>query len=208
MYLMCLNRKIKYQETGILKLLIIFIRSSVIWERVHDYPLGLESYQLKINLTAPKLTFPGIKEKKPYSITSLPFVGLIYENIKKEKRIMDIDEILKFCDETLKRVLKEVKKIDLDVKHGYADLTLSKDDAEFMVDMVASPANNSIGSVLNRVILATTVDYIWQERNRRVFTQEKRDEQIMINTITDNIRMQLISFRVKNSIQIKKVEDS
>ncbi|GJU48227.1 hypothetical protein Tco_1217782 [Tanacetum coccineum] len=67
------------------------------------------------------------EEKKPYTSNSLPFIGLIYENSKKEKRIMDIDEILKFCDATLKRVLKEVKKINLDVKH--ADPTLSKDDA-------------------------------------------------------------------------------
>ncbi|GJX62686.1 hypothetical protein Tco_0295586 [Tanacetum coccineum] len=104
MYLMCLDGKIKYREAGILK-------------------------SLNVNLTAPKLTFPGIEEKKPYNNNSLPFIGLIYENSKKEKRIMDIDEIPKFCDATLKRVLKEVKKINLDVKHGYADPTLSKDDA-------------------------------------------------------------------------------
>ncbi|GKC81478.1 hypothetical protein Tco_1137195 [Tanacetum coccineum] len=72
-------------------------------------------------------------EQKPYTITSLPFVGLIYENSKKEKRIMDIDEISKFYDATLKRVLKNVKKINLDVKHDYADPTLNKDDAEYMV---------------------------------------------------------------------------
>ncbi|GKE33538.1 hypothetical protein Tco_1452860 [Tanacetum coccineum] len=101
MYLMCLNGKIKYQETGILKSLIVFIKSSVIYEIVHDYQLGLESNQLKNN--------------------------------KNEKRIMDIDEIKKFCDATLKRILKEVKKINLDVKHGYADLTLTKNDVEFMV---------------------------------------------------------------------------
>ncbi|GJW44724.1 hypothetical protein Tco_0073523 [Tanacetum coccineum] len=75
--------------------------SCVIWERVHDYLLGLESYQVK--------------------------------NSKKEKRIMDIDEIQKFCDVTLKRVLKEMKKINLDVKHGYVDPTFSKDDAKFKV---------------------------------------------------------------------------
>ncbi|GKE91665.1 hypothetical protein Tco_1572760, partial [Tanacetum coccineum] len=51
---------------------------------------------------------------------------------KKEKRIMDIDEILKFCNATLERVLKEVKKINLDVKYGYADPALSDQDAEFM----------------------------------------------------------------------------
>nr|GEU99660.1 retrovirus-related Pol polyprotein from transposon TNT 1-94 [Tanacetum cinerariifolium] len=45
---------------------------------------------------------------------------------------MDIDEINKFCDAILKRVLKNDKKINLGVKHGYADPALSKDDAEFM----------------------------------------------------------------------------
>ncbi|GJT24819.1 hypothetical protein Tco_0894756 [Tanacetum coccineum] len=74
--------------------------------------------------------------------------------------------------------------------------------------MVATPANNSIRSVLNRVIVATTVYYLWQIRNKRVFTKKKRDEQIMTNTITDNIRMQLLSFKVKNSAQIKNVEES
>nr|GEX17227.1 hypothetical protein [Tanacetum cinerariifolium] len=72
--------------------------SNVIYERVHDYHLGLKGYQVKVNLTAPKLIFPSIKETKSYTITSLPFVGLIYENSKKKKRIMDIDEIPKFCD--------------------------------------------------------------------------------------------------------------
>ncbi|GJX75438.1 hypothetical protein Tco_0314033 [Tanacetum coccineum] len=107
--------------------------SCVIWKRVHEFQLGLESYQVKVNFTAPKLISPGIKEKKPYTSTSLPFVRLIYEYSKKEKRIMDIDEIPKFCDVTLKRVLKEMKKINLDVKHGYVDPSLSKDDAKFMV---------------------------------------------------------------------------
>nr|GEU36183.1 retrovirus-related Pol polyprotein from transposon TNT 1-94 [Tanacetum cinerariifolium] len=51
---------------------------------------------------------------------------------KKEKSYMNIDEISKFCDATLKRVLEKVKKINMDVKHGYADLALSNDDAEFM----------------------------------------------------------------------------
>nr|GEX31416.1 hypothetical protein [Tanacetum cinerariifolium] len=91
-----------------------------------------EIYQLKVNLTAPKLTFPGIGEKTPYAIATLPFVGLIYENINKEKRIMDIDEIPKFCDVTLKRVLKDVKRTNLDVEHGYENPPLSDEDASLM----------------------------------------------------------------------------
>ncbi|GKC51772.1 hypothetical protein Tco_1074517 [Tanacetum coccineum] len=35
--------------------------------------------------------------------------GLIYLNNKEEKRVMNLVEIVKFCDDTLERVLKEVK---------------------------------------------------------------------------------------------------
>ncbi|GKD78166.1 hypothetical protein Tco_1340787 [Tanacetum coccineum] len=101
------ERKIEHLRNELLKSLIVFIRSSVIWDRVHDYQHGMESYQMKVNLTSPILGFPNIEAEKPYSITTLPFVGLIYENSKKQKRIMDIDKIPK--------------------------LSLSKEDADMMV---------------------------------------------------------------------------
>ncbi|GJT96701.1 hypothetical protein Tco_1092219 [Tanacetum coccineum] len=56
-------------------------------------------------------------------------IGLIYENNKKEKREIVIKEIPKFCDATLKRVLENVKKFNLDVKHDYADPNLNDEDA-------------------------------------------------------------------------------
>ncbi|GJX23219.1 hypothetical protein Tco_0227664 [Tanacetum coccineum] len=106
--------------------------TSVFWERVHDYQLGMESYQIKVNLTAQKLTFLGIEVETPYTIIALPFVGLIYENCKKERRVMDIDEIPKLCDATLKRVLEKVTKINLDVKHSYKNPPFSNQDAELI----------------------------------------------------------------------------
>ncbi|GJR09733.1 hypothetical protein Tco_0792385 [Tanacetum coccineum] len=91
MYLMCINRKIKdYRQTGLLKSLILFIRSCVYWERVHDYQLGMESYQEKVNLIAPTPTFQGIEEEKLLTITSDLIVGLIYESSKQENRVIDI----------------------------------------------------------------------------------------------------------------------
>ncbi|GJV80770.1 hypothetical protein Tco_1516640 [Tanacetum coccineum] len=89
--------------------LITFIRSCVIWERVHDFQLGIKSYQIKVNLTAPTLTFPGIEAHDPYSIVDKPTTGLIYSNIKDEKWVMYLVEIVKFCDATLEKVLNEVK---------------------------------------------------------------------------------------------------
>ncbi|GKD49962.1 retrovirus-related pol polyprotein from transposon TNT 1-94 [Tanacetum coccineum] len=46
MYLLIMNGKVPdYAETGLLWSLSVFIRSLVIWERVHDFQLGVESYQ-------------------------------------------------------------------------------------------------------------------------------------------------------------------
>ncbi|GJU86605.1 hypothetical protein Tco_1294151 [Tanacetum coccineum] len=75
----------------------VYSEKKIIDERVHDYQLGLESHQQKVNLTAPTLTFPGIEEKKLLTITSDHVVGLIYENNKKEKRY--IQERLKHHDQ-------------------------------------------------------------------------------------------------------------
>ncbi|GKD65400.1 hypothetical protein Tco_1307508, partial [Tanacetum coccineum] len=51
-YLLIMNGKVPdYADTRLLWSLSVFIRSTVIWERVHDFQLGIESYQQKVNLT-------------------------------------------------------------------------------------------------------------------------------------------------------------
>ncbi|GKG22166.1 hypothetical protein Tco_0387469, partial [Tanacetum coccineum] len=43
-----------------------------------------------------------------------------------------------------------------------------------LIDKAAEcPCNNAIRSVLRRIILATTVYYIWKERNSRIVTNDK-----------------------------------
>nr|GFA39961.1 hypothetical protein [Tanacetum cinerariifolium] len=108
-YYLCRNRKVNYQETNLMNSLITFIRSRVIWKRVHDFQLEIESSQIKVNLTAPTLTFHGIEAHEPYSIVDKPSTCLIYLNSKDEKQVMYLTEIVKFCDATPEKVLKEVK---------------------------------------------------------------------------------------------------
>nr|GEW82166.1 hypothetical protein [Tanacetum cinerariifolium] len=47
--------------------------------------LGVESYQQKVNLTAPTITFPSIEKFKVFSIVSELVYGIIYKNNKKKK---------------------------------------------------------------------------------------------------------------------------
>ncbi|GJV23937.1 hypothetical protein Tco_1376632 [Tanacetum coccineum] len=133
MYLLIMNNKVPdYANTGLLWSLSVFIRSSVIWERVHNFQLGIESYQQKINLTAPTITFPRIKENDVFSIVYEPVHGIIYTNSKKEKRVIRPSEIHKFCDATLRRTLEGLKSYYNDVKYGYVQKELTNDEVEFI----------------------------------------------------------------------------
>ncbi|GJX37272.1 hypothetical protein Tco_0250575 [Tanacetum coccineum] len=132
-YLLIMNGKVPdYADTGLLWSLSVFIRSSVIWERVHDFQLGNESYQQKVNLTAPTMTFPGIEEYEVFSIVYDLVHGIIYKNSKKEKRVMRHSEIHKFCDATLMRVLEGLKSYNNDVKYGYVQKELTSDEVEYL----------------------------------------------------------------------------
>ncbi|GJT90421.1 hypothetical protein Tco_1079266 [Tanacetum coccineum] len=101
-------------------------------ERVHDFQLGIESYQQKVNLTAPTITFPGIEKHKMFSIIYEPVHGILYKNSKKEKKVMRHSEIHKFYDATLNRVLEGLKSYNNDVKYGYTQRELNNDEIEYL----------------------------------------------------------------------------
>nr|GEV35556.1 Gag-Pol polyprotein [Tanacetum cinerariifolium] len=50
LYYLCRNKKVNYHETKLMNSLITFIRSHVIWERVNDFQLGIESYQIRVGI--------------------------------------------------------------------------------------------------------------------------------------------------------------
>ncbi|GKD86050.1 hypothetical protein Tco_1357204, partial [Tanacetum coccineum] len=61
----------------------------------------------------------SIKKYKMFSIISELVYDIIYKNNKKEKRVMRHQEVHKFYDATLKRVLEGLKSYNNDVKYGY-----------------------------------------------------------------------------------------
>nr|GEX09911.1 hypothetical protein [Tanacetum cinerariifolium] len=133
MYLLIMNEKVPdYAETGLLWSLSVFIRISVIWERVHNFQLGIESYQQKVNLTAPILSFSKIEKHEMFSIIYDPVHGIIYKNSKKEKKVMRHSEIHKFCDATRNKVLEGLKSYNNDVRYGYNQRDLTKNEVEYL----------------------------------------------------------------------------
>ncbi|GKC71129.1 hypothetical protein Tco_1117012, partial [Tanacetum coccineum] len=104
LYYLCRN-KVNYRETKLLNSLITLIKSRVTWERVHDFQLGIESYQIRVSLLmllAAKgfklrvslmmlLTAKGFKLRVLIIFGTLPFsVGSI-----KAVIIRDQDKLLK-----------------------------------------------------------------------------------------------------------------
>nr|GEV36302.1 hypothetical protein [Tanacetum cinerariifolium] len=86
----------------------------------------------KVNLTAPTISFLRIKKHEMFFIIYEPVHGIIYKNSKKEKRVMRLSKIHKFCDATLNRVLEGLKSYNNDVKYGYIQKDLTKDEAEYL----------------------------------------------------------------------------
>ncbi|GKB08429.1 hypothetical protein Tco_0836713 [Tanacetum coccineum] len=82
----------------------MFTRSLVIKCQSEDLRLGVESYQKKLNITAPQKTFPEIEFKELYTPSYKP-PGVIYEDLNKQnKRVIRADELYKFSDGILKKV--------------------------------------------------------------------------------------------------------
>ncbi|GJY62134.1 retrovirus-related pol polyprotein from transposon TNT 1-94, partial [Tanacetum coccineum] len=82
--------------------------SSLIWERVHDFQHGIKSYQQKINLTAPTITFPRIEEYDVFSIVmrrTLEGLKSYYNDVKygyvQKELTNDEVEFLKLFEEEI-----------------------------------------------------------------------------------------------------------
>ncbi|GKC46844.1 hypothetical protein Tco_1064566, partial [Tanacetum coccineum] len=114
----------------------MFTRSLVIQKRAEDLQLGVESYQKKINVTKPHTTRPDLRKRHPYTPYKDP-QGFIYVDDYKRNRLMCSDELYKFCDGTLTRLISSLKDITKNIDTQYLLKrrwsTLKKKRAYFMI---------------------------------------------------------------------------
>ncbi|GJX69408.1 hypothetical protein Tco_0305135 [Tanacetum coccineum] len=74
-----------------------------------------------------------------------------------------------------------------------------------MAAMTQLRHNRSIKSVLRRIILAACVYFIWKERNKRLFTSDKKDSNDLTAEIVNYVRLKLTSLTVKMTSQTEEV---
>lgn len=70
---------------------------------------------------------------------------------------------------------------------------------------MAAKSSNSIKDVVSRLTFGSLVYFIWQERNKRHFTSEKRDAQTMATIITECVQLRLSGLKVLNSANVQCV---
>lgn len=72
--------------------------------------------------------------------------------------------------------------------------------------MTCQKFNRSIKSVLRRIILAGYMYYIWNERNKRQFSNEKRDNKELLAAVINYTRLKLSSLQIKKTTQVLEIE--
>jgi hypothetical protein len=69
--------------------------------------------------------------------------------------------------------------------------------SEILEKLVELPCNKSIMSIVRRIVVAACVCYICNERNTRMFANERRDSQELMTMITNSVRMKTELYRVR-----------
>ncbi|GJZ11510.1 hypothetical protein Tco_0546269 [Tanacetum coccineum] len=83
----------------------LWTRNLVIRQRVEDFQLGIESYQTQLNLTKPGWDATGYEFKHDYTIIESPR-AVVFPVDNNDRKIMRFNEIYKFSDGTLTRILE------------------------------------------------------------------------------------------------------
>ncbi|GJX49024.1 hypothetical protein Tco_0275869 [Tanacetum coccineum] len=83
----------------------LWTRNLVIRQRVEDFQLGIESYQTQLNLTKLGWDATSYEFKHDYTIIESPRV-VVFLVDNNDKKIMRFNEIYKFSDGTLTRILE------------------------------------------------------------------------------------------------------
>ncbi|GJT12652.1 reverse transcriptase domain-containing protein [Tanacetum coccineum] len=96
----------------------MFTKSLVIQKRVKDLHLGVKSYQKKINVTKPETTRPGLRKRDPFTPYQDP-QGFIYVDNQERNRLMRSDELYKFSDGILTRLLSSLEDITNNINVDY-----------------------------------------------------------------------------------------
>ncbi|GJZ62268.1 hypothetical protein Tco_0618405 [Tanacetum coccineum] len=132
----------KTDKTSLHTAVNMWIRNLVIRNRVGDLQLGIESYQTKINLERPNWDAADYYFKEDYTIVPKPR-AVVYRDRNDQRKLMRLNELHKFSDGTLTRVMEKldhmVKDFHLfEYNKGMESRKWSEDDKRRSKDFITA----------------------------------------------------------------------
>ncbi|GJY53051.1 RNA-directed DNA polymerase, eukaryota, reverse transcriptase zinc-binding domain protein [Tanacetum coccineum] len=76
--------------------------------------------------------------------------------------------------------------------------------AEIVSGISIRADNNTLWSIIQRLVFAAAVYFIWRERNFRLFRKEERSADAVFNSIVDTVRLRLLGLKIKRSSEVDK----
>ncbi|GJR45784.1 hypothetical protein Tco_1313887 [Tanacetum coccineum] len=119
MYLLHLQGQLNHlsdaDKVHLFNIVNLWISNIVIRKRVEDLQLRIESYQTKLNVTQPDWDASDFLFKEDYTVVSKPR-AVIYKDRNDQKKMMRENEVHKFSDGTLNRILDKLDHMVKDFK--------------------------------------------------------------------------------------------
>ncbi|GJX76493.1 RNA-directed DNA polymerase, eukaryota, reverse transcriptase zinc-binding domain protein [Tanacetum coccineum] len=76
--------------------------------------------------------------------------------------------------------------------------------AEIISGISIRKANNTLWSIIQRLVLGAAVYFIWRERNFRLFRNLERSNDVVFDNIVDTVRLKLLGLNIKRSVESDK----
>lgn len=86
---------------------------------------------------------------------------------------------------------------------GFSQMPNNLEGIVFFLNLVAKA--KSIRVVVAKLVFAAATYYVWQERNKRLFTKEKRTREQLVSVIKDMVRLKLATCRFRRTIIVIKM---
>lgn len=89
-----------------------------------------------------------------------------------------------------------------------ADIQDNESSWEEIVNKMSLYNNSkSIWEIIRKLCLGATTYFIWQERNGRLFSDNKRSAEGLFSIISDEVRAKIVSIKVKQNASVIKAEN-
>ncbi|XP_022019057.1 uncharacterized protein LOC110919088 [Helianthus annuus] len=99
----------------------------------------------------------------------------------------------------------EAKNIWYGVR-GRAGMGAIQNSWNDIFEYLLSIANSKkAANVIAKLVVGATVYFVWEERNRRLFTPKRRTKEQLIEIILSTVRMKLHTMRFRHSVQTERV---